>query len=447
VASAYEQLPGEDGWPFVGSIPAFARRPLAFITELRREHGPMARFAMGDLDYVLLSDPEGIQQVLVTEHERFEKHEYLRFTLGDVVGGGLLAAEGEAWRRQRQLAQPDFRPERVRDYAPAMVAHAEHLLDNWAAEPERELHADMSHLALAIAAETLFGADVDEEAEAIGDALDDVMARFRADRRLMALVPKSWPLPANRRYHRGVETLHGIVDRLIDEHEPGGVDLVSRLIAAADETGAGLSRERLRDELVTFLLAGHETTALALTWTLWLLARHPDVQADAAAEIDAVLGDAQPTPEALEDLELLDAVVDESMRLLPPVWAFGRQSTEPVEIAGRPLPEGVQVMMSQWVVHRDPELWEQPTRFRPSRWRDGDADDEHRFAYFPFGGGPRTCIGDTFAGLEIRACLARILQAVHVETPLAERPSLDPSLTLRPGEPVLVRARSRETKK
>lgn len=443
MASRYEQLPGEDGWPWVGSIPRFARSPLTFLTELRREHGPVARFRMANLDYVLLSDPEGIQQVLVTEHDRFEKHAYLRFTLGDAIGGGLLVAEGEDWRRQRQLAQPDFRPDRVRDYAPAMVAHTDGMLARWRDEPRRELHADTSQLALAIAAETLFGVDVADEAEAIGDALDDVMARFRADRRLLALVPKSWPLPANRRYQRGVETLHAIVDRLIDEHEPGGVDLMARLIEAYRDGEAPMDRRTLREELVTFLLAGHETTALALTWTLWLLARHTSIQEELAERIQARLGTEPPSAEDVDDVELLDAVVDESMRLLPPVWAFGRQPLEDVEVAGHALPSGTQIMMSQWVVHRDPAIWEAPERFDPDRWLDGRGDDRHRFAHFPFGGGPRTCIGDTFAGLEIRLALARILQKVELGTPNRETPALDPSLTLRPGQPVHVRVEGR----
>lgn len=444
MASAYEQLPGEDGWPIVGSIPSFSREPLAFLTELRSEHGSLARFRMGGLDYVLLADPAGIEQVLVTEDDSFEKHEYLRDTLGDVIGGGLLAAEGGTWRTQRQLAQPDFRPERVRDHAGPMVGHTEDLLDGWRRHGHRDLHEDASQLTLRIAAETLFGVDVDDRADEIGAALDDVMQRFRADRRLLAMVPKSWPLPANRRYQRGVETLHGVVDDLIDEHEPGQdrVDLMSRLIQNYREHGEAMDRSRLRDELVTFLLAGHETTALALTWTLWLLASHPEIQAELSEELASHAG-GDATPAALADVGLLDAVIDEAMRLLPPVWAIGRQAVEDVEIAGRRLPAGTQVMTSQWVVHRDPQLWEAPGTFDPQRWLDGRAGDKPRFAHFPFGGGPRTCIGDTFAMLELRLCLARILPTMEIRPGRDERPPLDPSLTLRPGEPVPIVAETR----
>jgi cytochrome P450 len=446
VASRYEQLPGEDGWPLVGSIPRFARDPLGFLTGLRREHGPLARFRMGTLDYVLLSDPAGIEQVLVTEHERFEKHEYLRFTLGDAVGQGLLAAEGEAWRGQRQLAQPDFRPERIRDYADVMVDHTEQMLADWRRQSTRELHEDTSRLTLAIVAETLFGVDVKDRAEAIGEALDDLMARFRADQRFWSMVPKSLPLPINRRYHRGVDELHAIVDQLVEEREPGGVDLMSRLMQAAEaDEDVGLTRTQLRDELVTFLLAGHETTALALTWTLHLLARRPELQDRLRSAIRAETDGARPTPAAVRSVDLLDAVVDEAFRCFPPVWAIGRQPTVDVEIAGRELPAGTQVLMSQWVVHRDPGIWEEPERFDPDRWLDGRAADKPRFAHFPFGGGPRTCIGDKFAGLEIRLALATILQQVRLVAREDRAPELAPSLTLRPREPVVVEAEPLES--
>ncbi len=446
---AYEQLPGEDGWPLVGSIPAFTRDPLGFLTRLRREHGPLARFRMGNLPYAMLSDPEGIRQVLVTKHGSFEKHEFLRFTLGSALGDGLLVAEGEDWRRQRELVQPDFRPKRIRAYAPAFAEQTERVVDAWARDPERELHADMTRLTLRIAAETLFDVRVDERADAIGDALDDVMARFSARNRLLSLVPKSVPLPANLRYRRGVERLHGIVEDLIEARidaqgpAPEGGDLMSRMLRALEAREADLDRESLRDQLVTFLVAGHETTALTLTWTLWLLGTNPQIQHDLALALEAELGDGPVTPETVADIELLDAVLDESMRLLPAVWAFGRQAVEDVEIAGRTLPEGSQIMMSQWVVQRDPELWDDPETFDPDRWLDGRADEKHRFAHFPFGGGPRRCIGDSFAMMEARLCLARLVGEMRIEAVSDERPELDPSITLRPGDPVRVRAEGR----
>lgn len=440
---AYEQLPGVSGWPIVGSIPRFTRDPLGFITQLRRKHGPVARFRMAGLPYVLLSDPEGIEQVLVRQHTSFQKHDYLRMSLGDALGDGLLVAEGEDWMTQRQLAQPNFRPKRIRGYAPAMRDQTERIVEAWRTQPERELHTDMTLLTLRIVAEALFDVSVDAQADAIGEALDDVMARFSADNRLLTLLPKSVPLPINRRYHRGVTRVRGIVEDLIDDRarDPAGEDLMSRMIRAYQAHEAGLDRDRLRDELVTFLVAGHETTALTLTWTLWLLGTHPEQQTRLHEELDTLETPIEPA--ALDELPFLDAVVDESMRLLPAVWAFGRQAIEDVEIAGRPLPKGTQIMMSQWVVQRDPEVWGQPERFDPDRWLDGRADETHRFAHFPFGGGPRTCIGDSFALLEAKLCLAALLSRFEVHAVDAERPALDPSITLRPAEPVKMRVEER----
>lgn len=449
MASAYEALPGVDGWPLVGSLPRFTQDPLSFISELRREHGPVARFKIAGLDYVLLSDPEGIQQVLVTKTDSFEKHEYLRFTLGDALGEGLLVAEGDQWRTQRQLAQPSFRPKRVKTYGPQMVSQCQRVLADWQDEPVRNLPDDMSRLALRIAAETLFDVSVDAKADRIGSALDDIMARFSAERRVLSLVPKSVPLPSNLRYQRGVEELHAIVEELIDERieddaDRSGGDLMGRLLAAYETHEANLDRARLRDELVTFLVAGHETTALTLTWTLWLLGNHPGIQQRLAEQLDARLGDEPPALGALEDVELLEPVIDEAMRLLPAVWAFGRQAVEDVDVAGRTLPEGTQVMISQWVVHRDPALWDDAATFDPQRWLDGRADDKPRFAHFPFGGGPRTCIGDAFAMLEVKLALATLLKGMEVDAVQDQRPELDVSITLRPAEPVPARVTPRD---
>lgn len=447
---AYDELPGEDGWPIVGSVPQFTRNPLGFITQLRREHGPVARFRMANLPYVLLSDPDGIEQVLVREHERFEKHDYLRFSLGDALGDGLLTAEGEDWKTQRMLAQPNFRPKRIREYADDMVSQTERIVEAWEHEPVRELHEDMTLLTLRIVTEALFDVSVDAKADEIGEVLDAVMTRFSARNRLLALIPKRVPMPTNLRYHRGLERGQAIIEELIDRrieeggHTPDGEDLMSRMILAWRAHEADLDRDRLRDELMTFLVAGHETTALTLTWTLWLLGTHPEIQTDLADELDGEIDDGPVTPETVSDLDQLNAVLDESMRMLPAVWAFGRQATEDVEIAGHRLPEGSQIMMSQWVVQRDPEIWEAPETFDPGRWLDGRADEKPRFAHFPFGGGPRTCIGDRFAMMEARLCLATLLKDLEVEALQSTRPELDPSITLRPGEPVRARVTPRE---
>lgn len=427
----------------IGNLLEFARDPLAFLEDLRSQHGNIARFEIGPLQYVMLAEPEAIEDVLVHEHESFEKHEFMRQSLGEALGDGLLVAEGETWQARRQLAQPNFRPSRIREYAPAFAEEVEQTVEAWASEPSRRLHEDMTDLTLRIAARTLFDVRVDDKTREIGQALDGMMQRFRAHNRVLVMLPDRLPLPANRRYHEGVEKLHGIVDALIEKRrrDPTGNDLMGRLIRAQREREAQLDAKQLREELVTFLTAGHETTAVSLTWTLWLLGTHEGVQDRLLAEIDQALGDQPPTPEDLDAMPLLEAVVNEAMRLLPPVWAFGRQAVEPVTVGdGVHLPEGTQVMLPQWLVHRDERWWEDPERFDPDRWLSGEK--RPRFAHFPFGGGPRRCIGDAFAMLEAKLCLACLLQAFEIDAG-EPRPKLEPSITLRPGGPVNARVQPR----
>lgn len=443
-SSAYDALPGVSGWPLVGNIPHFTRGPLAFLENLREEHGPVVRFRMAKLRYVQMADPEGIEQVLITKNDAFQKHKYLRWTLGDALGNGLLVAEDDAWRKRRTTAQPSFRPKRIREYAPAMLGQTDRLLRDWATNPTRSLHEDMTTLTLRIAAQTLSDVTLDEQASSIGESLDATMQRFSSDNRLLMMLPKTVPFPMNIRYRTAKARLHGIVEELITGRDGSvGSDLMSRLIRAYQASDTDLDRDDLRDELVTFLAAGHETTALSLTWTSWLLAAHPDIQARLAHRLDEALDGEAPTLERLDKVPLLDAVIDESMRLLPPVWAIGREAQEDVTVSGHTLPEGTQVLMPQWVVHRDPHLWKDPGRFEPARWLDERDGARPRFAHFPFGGGPRRCIGDSFAMIETRLCLARILSTFQLTTAQEERPEIEPSITLRPAGPVKVDANPR----
>ncbi len=439
------ELPSPEGHLLLGHLPEFSEDAPGFLTELARDHGPLARFRVAHQTYTLVSDPDLIEQILVRQHQRFHKHDRMRDTLGEALGRGLLTAEDETWLAHRQLAQPAFRPERIKTYGEAMVELTQATINTWEDGQPIPLQPATMALTLRIAAKTLFGVDVAERTEAIGQALDAIMARFKPKNRLISLLPSQVPIPSNLAYRKGVRDLSAMIDQLITRRQARderGDDLLSRLMAARDEAGQ-LDDQALRDELVTLLVAGHETTALTLTWTFDLLGRHPGIEARLHDELDDVLGGQAPTVDDLEELAYLEAVIDEAMRLYPPAWAIGRKAIEPVTLGGYTFPPGSQFMMSQWVMHRDPRFYDDPSSFRPSRWQDGLEDRLPRFAYFPFGGGPRTCIGSSFALLEAKLIIATVAQAYRLEPLTDEPPGTDPSITLRPEGEVPVRVHAR----
>lgn len=439
------ELPEPDGSLLLGHLSEFSQDAPAFLTKVAREHGPLARFRVAHQRYILVSDPELIEQILVRQHTSFHKHDRLRDTLGEALGEGLLTAEDQTWLEHRQLAQPAFRPDSIEAYGPAMVDLTHATIDGWKDGQEVALNPAMMALTLRIAAKTLFGVDVVEDAERIGQALDAIMARFKPKNRLVSLLPSSLPLPSNLAYRRGVADLARIIDDLIDQRRAQGTlgkDLLSRLLAARAED-TSIDHQALRDELVTLLVAGHETTALTLTWTFDLLGRHPEAEARLHEELDSVLAGQLPTTEDLDDLVYLEAVIDEAMRLYPPAWAIGRKAIEPVTLDGHRFEAGTQFMMSQWVMHRDGRFFDDPLSFRPERWLDGLHARLPRFAYFPFGGGPRTCIGNSFALLEAKLIVATIASRYRLVPLTDEVPGTDPSITLRPEGTVPVEVEAR----
>ncbi len=434
-----------DGHLLLGHLRAFSKDAPGFLTRLAQEHGSLARFRVAHQRYVLVSGPDLIEQILVRQHTRFHKHDRLRDTLGEALGKGLLTAEDQTWLEHRQLAQPAFRPRRIEAYGKTMVDLTQATIDGWQEGQEVGLNPAMMALTLRIAAKTLFGVDVAEDAHRIGQALDAIMARFKPKNRLVSLLPSSLPLPSNLAYRRGVADLARIIDDLIErrQDQPGqGDDLLSRLMAAREEDTT-IDDQALRDELVTLLVAGHETTALTLTWTFDLLGRHPEAEARLHEELDSVLAGGLPTVEHLDDLVYLEAVIDEAMRLYPPAWAIGRKAIEPVTLDAHRFEPGTQFMMSQWVMHRDDRFFGDPLIFRPERWLDGLHDRLPRFAYFPFGGGPRTCIGNSFALLEAKLIVATIASRYRLVPLTDEAPGTDPSITLRPDGTVPVRVEAR----
>jgi cytochrome P450 len=426
------------------SLGPLNNNPLEYFTMVAREYGDIAGMRVLNFRTIFVNHPGIIEEVLVTNARKYSKGRVLRANR-HVFGEGLLTSEGEFWLRQRRLAQPAFHRDRIASYAATMVDYTERMLNGWRDGEERDAHQDMMRLTLQIVGKTLFDADVEGDAQEVGKSLE-LLLEIGANFRRTIFVPHWLPTATNLRVKREVAQIENILYRIIGERRASGRDagdLLSMLLSARDEDGSRMTDRQLRDEAITLFLAGHETTASTLSWTWWLLAENPAVEAKLHAELDAVLGDRAPTLDDLPKLAYAGHVITESLRLYPAAWGIARLVVEDHEIAGYPVTKGMGVAMAQWVVHRDPRWYEAPEEFRPDRWRDDRMKRLPRFAYFPFGGGPRQCIGNTFALMEATLILATIarkfrlrLVANHAVVPLA-------SITLRPRHGVRVMLESR----
>lgn len=433
--------PGPKARRFRGFLPEFREDPLGLFTRMARDYGDIARVQLGPWDFYQLNHPDYIEQVLVTDNRLFVKGRGLEASQ-PLLGNGLLLSEGEFWRRQRRLAQPAFHKDRINAYAATMTDFALRHIAPWQDGAPLDMAREMAHLTLAVAAKTLFSAEVGSDAAAVGEALNVTISYFQDQNESMIKIPYNWPTPANLRVRKAVGQLERVIYRIIDERRASGEDtgdLLSMLLHAVDEDGTQMTKRQLRDEAMTLLMAGHETTANTMAWTWYLLGQNPAAEASLHQEIDTVLGDRAPTPADLPRLPYVEAVISESMRLYPPAWIMGRKSTAPFELGGYTFPAGTEVIMSQWVMHRHPRWFEAPLAFRPERWTDGLAKRLPAFAYFPFGGGPRMCIGKAFALMEAQLLLATIARRFRFT--LVPGTSLTPSasITLRPapGVPVI----------
>jgi cytochrome P450 len=427
--------PGPKGHLFLGQLPEFRRNLLGFLTYCAGEFGDVVYFRLGPRRVFLISDPDLIDDILVANNRNFIKHFALRMN-SLLLGKGLLTSEGDFWRRQRRLMQPPFQRNQVTVYSDVMVEFTDRMLATWKSGEERDLHADMMQLTLEITAKTLFDADVRAEAKDVGEALETALRSFA--RRLMSFwpVPRWLPTPGNLQLKRAVRRLDEILFGMIHQRRKSGAeknDLLSILLRAHDpDEGTGMTDRQLRDEAMTLFLAGHETTALALSWTWYLLAQHPAVEAKLLAELQAVLNGRLPTAADLPQLQYTEQVITESMRLFPPVYTIGREAVAECEMGGFRIPAGMTLLMSQWVLHHDSRYFEEPEVFRPERWTAELTNKLPKFAYFPFGGGPRLCIGNWFAMQEAVLVLATMAARVHCKL-VPEHPVEPwPSITLRP---------------
>ncbi len=432
--------PGPGGKLLTGNLAELRRDTLEVFTRCAREYGDIACLRFGLTRAFVLSHPRLIEDVLVTKARNFQKHFGVRL-LRASFGNGLLTSEGDFWLRQRRLIQPAFSRERIATYASAMASLADRLASAWRDGETRDVYADMSRMTLEIIVRVMFGADVGDEAIAVGESVailaDAVMKRLNSIFRL----PRLLPTPANIRRGRAALRLDAILYDIIRKRRQSketGDDLLGLLIRVCDEDdGSRMTDRQLRDEAFTLFVAGHDTTALTLTWGLYLLARHPDAARALEQELDIVLAGRVPTAEDLPRLRYTDMVIREVMRLYPSAYTIGRQAIDPCELDGYRVPAGGTVLMSQWAVHRDPRWFDEPERFLPERWADGLERRLPKFAYFPFGGGPRVCIGNHFAMMEATLALATLLRHWRVSVPAGEpdvRPR--PMVTLRPSAPV-----------
>jgi len=426
--------PGPRGSWLQGNLAAFCRDRLQFLTDCAR-HGDVVYVRFGPRRVFLLNHPDLIEQVLVGHGRDFIKHFALRLN-PLVFGKGLLTSEGDFWLRQRRLIQPAFSRQQLATYAPAMLAAAQRMMASWKTGETRDISADMMRLTLAIAAQTLFGADVESDAAQIGHALQMLQKDFDTRTNRLLTLPVWVPTPYNLRHRRVVRRLDEIIYRFIRQRRSEGGqknDLLSLLLNARDEDdGTRMTDKQVRDEAMTLFLAGHETTALALSWTWYLLARNPEAAEKLRAEVDHVIGERPPCAADVPALSFTEKILLESMRVLPPVYILGREVTQDCTIGGYRVPRGFTLLMSQWVVQRDPRFFDDPDKFCPERWTDDFIRRLPKFAYFPFGGGPRLCIGNTFAMMEMVLILAAIAQRFHFTLAPGQEVTPWPTFTLRP---------------
>ncbi|HEX7120588.1 MAG TPA: cytochrome P450 [Longimicrobiales bacterium] len=427
-------------------IRALATDRLGLFAEMAR-HGDVAQISIRARPVVLLNHPDDIRRMLVTEQRSFVKGPSLgRLKL--LLGNGLLTNEGESHLRQRRLVQPAFHRERLATYAGMMTEYAERTGSRWRHGETLDVHEEMMRLTLAVAARAFFDADVEGDAHYIGEALDLSLRLFGYAILPLGSLIQYAPLPWVRDLRRARARTEELIQRLIRERRARGEDrgdLLSILIAARDTAGdgGGMTDRQLRDEIVTLMMAGHETTANALTWSWLLLSRHPHVETKLHAEIDRVLGDRPPEVSDLPKLTYTRSVLAEALRLYPPAWILERQAVADFEAGGYTIRRGSLLLASQYLVHRDPRWWPDPERFEPERWLTDAPPSRPKFAYFPFGGGTRICVGEHFAWMEGTLVLATLARRWHLRFERPTDPEPEPLVTLRPKGGLPMRALAR----
>ena len=435
--------PGPDGLPLLGNTLSIAGNTFGFYDELAG-YGDVVTYTVAGRRFVTLLHPDHVERALLSDFESFRKWSGQEFGV-ELAPDGLLFSEGEQWRRQRTSIQGAFTLERIESYTDAMVEYAGRTVDSWGEGETIAVDRAFSRLTLRILARSLFDLDIGDD-EGVVTRTADVLNERADARNLQVFLPQWVPTPLNRRFDRAIADMEALVADLIDERraDPGEYDdLLSLLLTVEDDEGRQLSHEELVDNMVTFLFAGHDTTSLALTYTFLLLSTHPEAREELDREHEAVLGGDPPEIDDLADLPYTEKVIEESLRLYPPAYVLFRQAEADLQVGGYRIPEGTKVTLPQFRLHVDPRFWDEPEAFRPERWTDEMEADLPDYAYFPFGGGPRHCIGMRFAMTELKHLVPTIAQRVDFDLLSDPEPERQASVTLRPAEPVEMRVRKR----
>lgn len=447
-----DRAPGPHGIERLRTHVRLQRNAMQGLHRAVMDYGPFCRLVLGPYTFWVCHEPESMKHVLIDNAKNYTKsrnYDGLRLVLGQ----GLVTSESELWKKQRRLVAPAFTPQRVPTYVPTFVKAAEDAVEVWSKELARkpstdvEVHHAMMALTFRIVGLTLFSQEFGTDTKRIGDAFEAAI-RF-ADKFAMSIVrvPTTWPLPRNFRFKTAMGTLDGLVDSIIRSRKKSyletgiaGDDVMGTLLSSKDEGGAPMDDRQLRDEVLTLIGAGHETTANTLAFTLYLLSLHPQIARRVQEEISSVLGDRSPTLQDLAKLEYLERVIEESMRLIPAVWGLEREAQSDDVLGGYRVKKGDAVAISTWTLHRMPQYWENPEGFDPDRFLPEAKKARPRFAYLPFGGGPRVCIGASFAMLEAKSILAVLLRKLRFSVRSGFTLELETAVTLRPkhGIPMTV---------
>jgi cytochrome P450 len=426
--------PGPKGHPILGCLPEIRQDPLAFLTSCAHTYGDIVHYQVVRAQVFLLNHPDYIETVLSKNSRNFVKGRVYQANQR-LLGDGLLTSEGEDWKNQRRRLQPAFHHEQIATYSQQIVELTEQMLGGWGDGEIHDIYQEMKRLTLRIVARVLFDADLSQQAGEIGQALEAVWEQFTARINSGLLIPEQIPTPGNLRLRRAIERLEGIVYQIIRERrvrQHHGQDLLSRLMEGNDGPGPQLSDRQLRDEVMTFLIAGHDTTALTLTWTLFLLSQHTQAETDLRGILQSSPAEHATNKSEPTGPDYAERLVKEALRIYPTVWGISRVALKDCEIGGYTIPAGASVVMSQWVMHHDERYFENPARFDPERWQAEEASRLPRYAYFPFGGGPRGCIGHSFAMLEAGLILTTLIRRFHLEL-VPDHPVVPyPSFTLYP---------------
>lgn len=433
--SQIRQPPGPKAGIFGGHFIKFRRRPTEFLEEAATL-GDITKFKFGGQSAFFLNHPDLVRDLLVVSAHKFMKGRALQRSKR-LLGEGLLTSEGENHLRQRRMIQPAFHRQRIAEYAKAMIFYGEQMRDEWHDGNVLDIDREMMRLTLQIVGKTLFNSDVNDEADEVGKSMTTLIELFN-----YLLLPFSeWleklPLPQSKRFNHARDTLNSIIYKIINERRASGEDagdLLSMLLLAQDEeTGGGMSDEQIRDECLTLFLAGHETTANALTFTFYLLSQNPDAEKKLHEELDEVLNGSSPTVEDYPKLKYVEAVFAEAMRLYPPAWVIGRLALENHEFGGYEIPKKSLLLISPYIIQRDKRFWDNADEFIPERWFEQSVKEAgQKFIYFPFSRGVRSCIGESFAWTEGVLLIATLLQKWKLNLMPEQKIALNPLMTLRP---------------